>query len=159
MALVLLDRVKETTSVVGTGTASLLGAAVGFQTFSTIGDGNTTFYTISDQSGSNWEVGIGVYAASGNTLARTTVLASSNAGSLVTFTAGTKDIFITYPAEQGIWADASNNVGIGAPSTGSKLLVSGIIESTTGGIKYPDATIQTTASKNTFEQTFLLMGA
>ncbi len=98
MAFVVADRVQETTTSTGTGTITLAGAATGFQSFSAIGDGNTTFYTIADQSGSNWEVGIGTYTASGTTLSRTTVLSSSNSGSLVNFGAGTKNVFVTYPA-------------------------------------------------------------
>ena len=117
MALVLKDRVKETTIVTGTGTATLLGSSIGFQPFSVVGNGNTTYYCISDQFGSNWEVGLGTYSSSGNTLARTTVLSSSNAGSLVTFTAGIKDVFVTYPSEKGLWKDASGNaIGLGTPA-------------------------------------------
>ena len=99
MAFVLADRVKETTTTAGTVTVTLLGASTGYQSFSAIGDGNTTYYTIAGQTGSEWEVGIGTYTASGTTLARTTVISSSNAGSLVNFSAGTKDVFVTYPAE------------------------------------------------------------
>lgn len=98
MALVVKDRVRETTTTAGTGAVTLLGAVTGFQTFAAIGDGNTTFYTIALQGGNEWEVGIGTYTASGTTLSRDTVLASSNSGSLVTFSAGTKDVFVTYPA-------------------------------------------------------------
>jgi hypothetical protein len=110
MALVLNDRVRETTIIVGTGTATLLGAATGYQSFSVVGNGNTTYYCISDQGGPNWEVGVGTYTSAGTTLARTTVLASSNGGGLVSFTAGTKDVFVTYPSEKGVWYDASGNV-------------------------------------------------
>jgi len=99
MAFVLADRVKETTTTAGTGTVTLLGASTGYQSFSAIGNANTTYYTIAGQTGSEWEVGIGTYTASGTTLARTTVISSSNAGSLVNFSAGTKDVFVTYPAE------------------------------------------------------------
>jgi hypothetical protein len=99
MAFVLADRVKETTTTTGTVTVTLLGASTGYQSFSAIGDANTTYYTIAGQTGSEWEVGIGTYTASGTTLARTTVISSSNAGSLVNFSAGTKDVFVTYPAE------------------------------------------------------------
>jgi len=99
MAFVLADRVKETTTTTGTGTVTLLGASTGFQSFSAIGDANTTYYTIAGQSNSEWEVGIGTYTSSGTTLARTTVISSSNAGALVNFSAGTKDVFVTYPAE------------------------------------------------------------
>tara|TARA_B110000503_G_scaffold53746_1_gene86267 strand:+ start:6600 stop:7097 length:498 start_codon:yes stop_codon:yes gene_type:complete len=106
MALVVNDRVKESTAVVGTGTATLLGAALGFQSFAVIGNGNTAYYCISDQGGANWEVGLGTYTLSGTTLARTTVLASSNAGALVSFTSGTKDVFVTYPSERSVHQDA-----------------------------------------------------
>ena len=98
MALILADRVQETTTVTGTGTATLLGAITGYQSFAVIGNGNTTYYTIAAQSGTEWEVGIGTYASSGTTLARTTVLSSSNSGSLVSFSAGTKNVFVTYPS-------------------------------------------------------------
>lgn len=98
MAFVLADRVKETTTTTGTGTVTLLGASAGYQSFSAIGNANTTYYTIAAQTGTEWEVGIGTYTSSGTTLARTTVISSSNSGSLVNFTAGTKDVFVTYPA-------------------------------------------------------------
>ena len=99
MAFVLADRVKETTTTTGTGTVTLLGASAGYQSFSAIGNTNTTYYTIAAQTGTEWEVGIGTYSTSGTTLARTTVISSSNAGALVNFSAGTKDVFVTYPAE------------------------------------------------------------
>jgi hypothetical protein len=110
MALVLADRVKETTTTAGTGTVTLLGAATGFQSFAVIGNANTTYYTIAAQTGTEWEVGIGTYTSSGTTLARTTVL-SNSAGTqptALTFSAGTKDVFVTYPAG---YAVASTNVG------------------------------------------------
>jgi hypothetical protein len=99
MALVLADRVKETTTTTGTGTITLAGAVTGYQSFSVVGNTNTTYYCIAGQPPSaEWEVGIGTYTSSGTTLARTTVIASSNAGSAVNFSAGTKDVFVTYPA-------------------------------------------------------------
>ena len=98
MAFVLADRVKETTTTAGTGAVTLLGASTGYQSFAVIGNANTTYYTIASQTGSEWEVGIGTYASSGTTLARTAVISSSNSGSLVNFSAGTKDVFVTYPA-------------------------------------------------------------
>jgi hypothetical protein len=107
MALVLADRVKETTTTTGTGTVTLAGAATGFQSFAVIGNGNTTYYTIAGQGTAQWEVGIGTYTSAGTTLSRTTVLASSNAGSLVVFSAGTKDVFVTYPAGRSIYADGT----------------------------------------------------
>jgi filamentous hemagglutinin family protein len=98
MPLVLADRVKETTTTTGTGTLTLAGASTGFQSFSVVGNGNTTYYAISSSGGSEWEVGIGTYTSSGTTLARTTILASSNSGSAVNLSAGTKDVFVTYPS-------------------------------------------------------------
>jgi len=107
MALVVKDRVKETTNTTGTGTLTLNGAADGFQSFSVIGDGNTCYYAI--VSGTAWEVGIGTYTASGTTLSRDTVLESSNSGSLLTLT-GTSDVFVTYPAEKSGHKDATNTL-------------------------------------------------
>jgi len=117
MALTLKDRVLETAAAPGTGAVTLLGAVTGYQTFSAaIGNGNTCYYTIADQSGANWEVGIGTYSSSGNTLARTTVLSSSNAGSTVNFASGTQNVFVTYPSEKAVYLDASGNV---QPSLGT----------------------------------------
>ena len=103
MALVVKDRVRETTTTTGTGTITLGGAATGFQSFSVIGDSNTTFYTIQLSNTNEWEVGIGTYTLSGTTLSRDTILESSNGGSAVNFSAGTKDVFVTYPAEKAIY--------------------------------------------------------
>jgi hypothetical protein len=107
MALVLKDRVQETTVTTGTGTLTLAGAVTGYQTFAAIGNGNTTYYTISSPTSTEWEVGIGTYTSSGTTLARTTVLASSNAGSLVSLSAGTKNVFCTYPSSRSVYADGT----------------------------------------------------
>ena len=113
MAFVVKDRVKETTTTTGTGTITLAGASTGFQSFSVIGNGNSTYYTITD--GTNWEVGIGTYTSSGTTLNRDTVLESSNSGNAVNWSAGSKDVFVTYPAERSVMA-----VGSGVTSdTGS----------------------------------------
>lgn len=122
MALVVKDRVKETTTTTGTGTVTLAGAVSGFQSFSVIGNGNTTYYTITD--GTNWEVGIGTYTSSGTTLSRDTVLESSNAGALVNFPAGTKDVFVTYPAERSVYSTNTAAIGIPAPSTSGNVLTS-----------------------------------
>lgn len=111
MALVLADRVKETTTTTGTGTVTLAGAATGYQSFAAIGDANTTYYCIAGQTGGEWEVGIGTYTASGTTLSRTTVLASSSGGSLVSFSSGTKDVFVTYPSEKAIAAGTGGSSG------------------------------------------------
>jgi hypothetical protein len=107
MALVVKDRVKSTTTTTGTGTITLGAAAAGFQSFSVIGDANTTYYTIVDSATGDWEVGIGTYTSSGTTLSRTTILESSNAGSAVNFAAGSKDVFVTYPAERAVYQDES----------------------------------------------------
>ena len=114
MALVIADRVKETTTTTGTGTVTLLGASTGFQSFAVIGDANTTYYTIAGQTGSEWEVGIGTYTASGTTLARTTVLSSSNGGSAVNFSAGTKDVVVTYPSSKATYEAAGQEIYAGA---------------------------------------------
>lgn len=111
MALVVKDRVKETTAVTGTGTATLLGSATGFNSFSQIGNANSTFYAIVGQGTNEWEVGIGTYTSSGTTLSRTTVLASSNANALVNFSAGTKDVFCTYPASKSVNTDIAQVFG------------------------------------------------
>jgi hypothetical protein len=105
MALVLADRVRETTTVVGTGTATLLGAVTGYQSFTAVGNANTTYYVIASQSAGEWEVGIGTYTASGTTLSRDTVLSSSNSNSLVNFAAGTKDIWVDYAAGKAVTTD------------------------------------------------------
>jgi len=133
MALILNDRVRETTAVTGTGSATLLGAVTGYQSFSVIGNGNTTYYTIADQGGPNWEVGLGTYSS--GTLARTTVLSSSNSGSLVNFTAGTKDVFVTQPSEKAVYLDGSGNI---TPSSVGPLTVSSLTDSglTSGRVTY-----------------------
>jgi hypothetical protein len=100
MALVLADRVLETTSVAGTGDAALNGAQANFQPFSVIGNGNTTYYTIVDNTNNEWEVGIGTYVLAGNKITRDTVLSSSNGGAFVYFPSGDKDIFCDLPAEK-----------------------------------------------------------
>jgi hypothetical protein len=110
MAFVAKDRVKETTTTTGTGTITLAGAATGFQSFAAIGNTNSTYYTIVAQTGTEWEVGIGTYTSSGTTLSRTTVLSSSNSGSLVNFSAGTKDVFVSYPAELAAFANGDGVV-------------------------------------------------
>jgi hypothetical protein len=111
MPLVVKDRVRETTTTAGTGTITLAGAVTGFQSFAAIGNGNTTFYTIAGQGTTEWEVGIGTYTSSGTTLSRDTVLESSASGAKVTFSAGTKDVFVTYPADRTLTGGGG---GIGA---------------------------------------------
>ena len=111
MALVINDRVKETSTSTGTGTFDLDGAVTGFDTFvAGIADGNTTYYAIFHQGTTEWEVGLGtVTDATPDTLARTTVITSSNSDSAVTFTAGTKDVFCTLPASKAVYLDASGD--------------------------------------------------
>lgn len=117
MPLVLADRVRETTTTTGTGTVTLAGAVTGFQSFSAVGDGNTTYYTIAGQGNSEWEIGIGTYTASGTTLSRDTVLASSaGAPTKTTFTSGIKDVFVTYTAARSVNVDGTSidTFGLGA---------------------------------------------
>jgi len=120
MAFVIKDRVKETTTTTGTGAVSLAGAVSSFVDFSSaIGNTNTTYYAIVHQSSDEWEVGIGTYSSSGNTLARTTLLSSST-GSAINFTAGTKDVFVTLPASQVVNTSSSpsfENVSISGTLT------------------------------------------
>lgn len=129
MALVLKDRVKETTTTAGTGPVTLAGAASGYQSFAVIGNANTTYYTIVDPITGDWEVGVGTYTASGTTLSRDTVLESSNGGSLVTFTSNSKDVFVTYPAERSLYVDGSSitpgssaTLPVGSGGTGTSSL-------------------------------------
>jgi hypothetical protein len=142
MPLVLADRVRETTTTTGTGTISLAGPVSGFQGFSTaIGNANTTYYTIVDAATGAWEVGLGTYTSAGSTLARTTVLSSSNSDALVPFAAGTKDVFVTQPAERAVYV-----LGAG---TG---LAAGAAAFTANGVPYADSTSTlTTGSAMTFD--------
>lgn len=111
MAFVVKDRVRETCSSPGVGTVTLLGAVTGYVTFSVIGNANSTYYCIADQSGSNWEVGIGTYTASGTTLSRDTVL-SNSAGTTakINFSSGTQDVFVTYPSSRSAFGGAGAGI-------------------------------------------------
>jgi hypothetical protein len=114
MALVINDRVKETTTTTGTGTISLAGAVTGFETFAAgIGNSNTVYYCIAHQDQAEFEVGLGTLDGDSSDLARTTVISSSNSDSAVDFSAGTKDVFCTIPASKLIFEDANNDVTIG----------------------------------------------
>lgn len=131
MALVLADRVRDTTTTTGTGAVTLSGTApVGYQTFgAAVGDGNTTYYTIAAVGGAAWEIGIGTYSATGLSLSRDTVLASSAGGAKVSFAAGDKEVFVTYPAQKSI-ADGYGTLPVtngGTNSTASP---------TAGGVSY-----------------------
>ena len=103
MAFVLADRVKETSTSTGTGDMLLAGASTGYQSFAVIGNNNQTYYTIA--GGSQWEVGIGTYETTGPDLRRDTVLANSlGTTAFINFSAGTKDVFVTYPSERSVFA-------------------------------------------------------
>jgi hypothetical protein len=117
MALVVKDRVKETTTTTSTGTYTLAGAVTGFQSFAVVGNGNSTYYTVTD--GTNWEVGVGTYTSSGTTLSRDTILTSSNSGSAVNWGAGSKDVFLTYPAERSVFVDDNFEI---VPATSASLV-------------------------------------
>ena len=109
MALVIKDRVKETTTTTGTGTYTLAGAVSGFETFTAnLSNSDTTYYVCTDNT--DFEVGLGTFTSSGTTLARTTILASSNSNNEVNWSSGTRSIFMTYPADKAVFEDASNNI-------------------------------------------------
>lgn len=111
MALVVKNRVKETTATTGTGTLTLAGAVTGFQAFSSaLSNNDTTYYSLIEPSTGSFEVGIGTFTASGTTLARTTILASSNSNNAINLTAGNAEVFITQPAEKAVFFDASGDV-------------------------------------------------
>ena len=122
MALVISDRVKETTTTSGTGTYTLGGAITGFETFTAnLSDGDTTYYACTDNT--DFEVGLGTFTASGTTLARTTILASSNSGSAVDWAAGTRTIFCTLPAAKAVFLDASGNTTISGSVTADSFVI------------------------------------
>ncbi len=117
MAFAINDRVKETSTTTGTGTFNLGGAVSGFQTFvAGIGDGNTTYYAIVNETGTEFEVGIGTVTDSGtDTLSRDTILESSNSDSAVSFSSGTKTVFCTLPAEKAVVTPGSGDMTLSAP--------------------------------------------
>ena len=118
MALVINDRVKETSTTTGTGVFTLSGAQTGFETFATgIGNNNTTYYCIFNQGTNEFEVGLGTLDATSANLTRTTILSSSNSDTAVNFTSGTKDVFCTLPASKAVYLD-STGTPVGAASNG-----------------------------------------
>ena len=144
MALVVADRVKETTTSTGTGAITLGGAEPNFRTFSSVlSDADTTYYAIIDDNNLAFEVGLGTYASSGNTITRTTVLSSSNSNNAVNFSAGTKDVFINYPAGKSAYLDGSGQLVIGGTavtSTAAELNILDGVTSTTAELNYLDIT-------------------
>ena len=127
MALVLNDRVKETTTTTGTGTLTLAGAVTGFETFAAgVGNSNTTYYAVTLPGTAEFEVGLGTLSSDSSTIARTTIISSSNSDSAVNFSAGTKTIFCTIPASKSVFLDANGNATLGADlSVGDDLTVEG----------------------------------
>ena len=139
MALAIKDRVKETTTTTGTGTYTLGGAVTGFETFTTnLSNADTTYYACTDNT--NFEVGIGTFTSSGTTLARTTILASSNSNSAVNWSSGTRTIFMTYPADKAVFKDASDNI--------NGTFVGNITGNVTGNTSGTAATVTTAAQSN-----------
>jgi hypothetical protein len=136
MALVLKDRVKETTSTTGTGAISLGGAVANFQAFSAVlSDADTTYYAIIDVTNSDYEIGLGTYSSGGNTLARTTILESSNGGSAVSFGAGNKNVFIAYPAEKSVYLDDSNQLVINSTAVTATAAELNFVDGVTSNIQ------------------------
>ena len=140
MALALNDRVQQTGTANTTVSFTLSGAVTGFQSFAVVGNGNTTYYSSFDATG-NWEVGIGTYSTTGPTLTRTTILASSNSGSAVTFS-GTVNVFVTYPAEKSVNLDGSGNVS----ALGT--VASGTWQGTTVGVAYGGTGVTSSSGAN-----------
>lgn len=140
MALVLADRVQETTATTGTGALTLAGAVAGFQSFAVVGNGNTCYYTI--VNGSGWEVGIGTYSTTGPSLARTTVLANSDANTSPINLIGASTVFLTYPAEKSVNLDAAGNVApLGTVS-------SGVWQGSTVGVAYGGTGVTSSSGAN-----------
>jgi len=140
MALALNDRVQQTGTANTTVSFTLSGSVTGFQSFAVVGNGNTTYYSAFDATG-NWEVGIGTYSTTGPTLTRTTILASSNSGSAVTFV-GTVNVFVTYPSSKSVNLDASGN----ASALGT--VSSGTWQGTTVGVAYGGTGVTASSGAN-----------
>lgn len=140
MALVLNDRVQQTGTANTTVSFTLSGSVLGFQSFAVIGNGNTTYYSAVDTPG-NWEVGIGTYSTTGPTLTRTTILASSNSNTAVTFS-GTVNVFVTYPSEKSINLDTSGN----ASPLGT--VASGTWQGSTVGVAYGGTGVTASSGAN-----------
>jgi len=152
MALVVKDRVKQDTTTTGTGSVTLSGSYTGFDTFSEIGNANTTYYVISDSGSGDWEVGLGTYTASGTVLSRDTILASSNSGSVVNLAAGTKVVFCGYPAGKSVYLDASGNL-VGIAGTVSATNITGATVTATSKIHTPAISVTNVSATNIFAST------
>ena len=140
MALVVYDRVQETTATTGTGSITLAGAVAGYQSFAVVGNTNTTFYCI--VNGAAWEVGIGTYSTTGPTLARTTVLSNSNGNTTPLTLVGASNVFCTYPSEKSVNLNASGNVSpLGT-------IASGTWQGTTVGVAYGGTGVTTSSGAN-----------
>lgn len=157
MALVLNDRVYELSTATGTGTFSLTGAPSSFQTFAAgVGANNTTYYAIQNTGANEFEIGLGTLDATGSILTRTTVYRSSNSNNLVDFSAGTKNVFCTYPSTKSVNYDASNVLNLGTTGfaaqsanglvylDGSKLVTAG------SALSYNSATSALTLNATTY---------
>lgn len=146
MALIIKDRVLETCSSPGSGAVTLLGAVTGYQSFNAaVGNGNTCYYAIADQNGNNWETGVGTFTAP-DSLARTTILASSNGGSVVNFSTGTQNVFLTYPASKAVTTDTlayPPAIGSTTPNSGAFTALSASQDpnfTSTGSMQVPKGT-------------------
>jgi hypothetical protein len=123
MALVVADRVRETTTTTGTGTYTLAGAVAGYQSFaSAASDADTVYYAVTNDT--DWEIGIGTLGGSGTTLARTTILQSSNSDSAVSWGAAVKQIFLTYPAERAVYMNGDGTTSDFFDPVGTALALS-----------------------------------
>ena len=153
MAFKVADRVKESTTTSGTGNITLGGAQNGFVTFSSVlSNGDTTYYTISD--GNNWEVGLGTYNSSGNTLTRTdaNVLQSTNSDNRISLSGSSADVFITLPADKAVFLNTSGDLVVGtqtflnATSQRFSYLVSSSTQATFTGADAAGSTLNFTGS-------------
>ena len=148
MALVIADRIQETTTTTGTGDYALAGAKDGFVSFAGVGNGNTTYYACSD--GTDFEIGLGTYSSLSNGfITRTTILTSSNSNAAVNWSAGEKDIFVTLPADKAVIEDGSNNITIG-----NNITVGGTVDGrdiATDGVKLDGIEASATADQTDAE--------